>query len=83
MAAATVLAWKSVIKQLQQLTADPKNKSAVSASTSELLALCDEISSDALPPATVKKLVNELKVTPLGRLAVMRQVTVELRCYFE
>lgn len=66
MAAAAVVAWKSVIKHLQQLTADPKNEDAVSSATSELLSLCDDISSDALPPATVRKLVNELKVTHLA-----------------
>lgn len=64
--AATVLAWKSVIKHLQQLTADHTNKSAVSSATSELLALCDEVSSDGLSPSTVRKLVLELKVCHLA-----------------
>jgi len=62
MTTATVLAWKSAIKHLQQLTADPGNRDAVESATSELLSLCDDISSKALPSATVKKLVNELKV---------------------
>lgn len=67
MAAVTVLAWKSVIKHLQQLTVELTNKDpvATTSTTRKLLQLSDAIgsaASNALPPATVRKLVNELKV---------------------
>ena len=66
MTAAAVLAWKLAIKHLQQLTTDPGNKDAVESATSELLSLCDDISSKDLPSPVVKKLVNELKVRLLN-----------------
>lgn len=64
MAAAAVLQWKSAVKHLQQLTADLSNKRVVDSATSELLGLCDEVSSSGVPSATVKKLVTDVKVCP-------------------
>lgn len=69
MAHSAVTLWKSCLKALQQLTADPSNKAAVESAVCNLFELLDDADRvKDLPHATVKKLVNELQVGMAFRL---------------